>query len=137
MTGKDHDALKCILSPAEATRKLARRRLRLSEVEFEVVHCSKFKHQVSVAVLLLQTTGEDCNPVEGVVPVMTGGSLLEDGRQGRIKPSELIDDCDNSGITPTFTRVSAGCQVSTPGAEITTPTLTELVTERAKDTSDR
>lgn len=55
-------------------------------------------------------------------------------KQDASKPNDVIDDCNNTEVTATCMGISAECPITTPGAEITTPNLTEFGTERAQGT---
>lgn len=55
----DHDSIKKIAKLADSARKLARWRLRLSEIASDVVHRASKKRQAADALSRLQTTGEN------------------------------------------------------------------------------
>lgn len=60
----DHDALKWNLNLAYFKGRFTRRRLRLSELDFEVVHRTGAKHQAVNALLRLAINGKDTSPLE-------------------------------------------------------------------------
>lgn len=59
----DIEPLKWIINLADATSKLVRWHLQLSQMEFDIVHLAEIKHQAAEALLGLPKTGEDCNPI--------------------------------------------------------------------------
>lgn len=63
----DHVTLKWTLKLAEATCQLAQWRPRLSEMGFDLVHCTGVKHQATDTLLLLpKTSWEYCNTIDDV-----------------------------------------------------------------------
>lgn len=60
-----------ILIIAEATGKLTRWWLRMSEFESDIIHCAGIKHQAADALLRLKTNGEDKSSVDDEVQVLT------------------------------------------------------------------
>ena len=54
---------------ADATGKLARWRLRLAELEFDVVHHAGFINKAADALCRLETDGEDTTPLNDDMPV--------------------------------------------------------------------
>lgn len=67
----DHDALRWITNMTEATGKLVRWHLRLSEFDFEVVHWGGVKHEAAEALSRLEKTGMEKSPLEDDIPVLT------------------------------------------------------------------
>lgn len=59
----DHDALNWILSLTDSTVWLGRWRLRLSELDFDVVNHAGIKHQATEAFSRLNTSGKDESPL--------------------------------------------------------------------------
>ena len=55
---------------ADATGKLARWQLRLSELEFDVVHRAVIKHQAADALSRLETSGADDSSLQDEIPVL-------------------------------------------------------------------
>lgn len=72
-TGTDREALKWKLNPVDATRKLARWRVRLSEMEFDVFHSAGTKHQATDALSRFPTTGEDGNLIDDALQACWSG----------------------------------------------------------------
>lgn len=60
-------------------------------MEFDIFHLPGVKNQDADAVYRLIAAGEHFNPVDDALPVMSFNTLPEDGRKGRIKPSNVID----------------------------------------------
>lgn len=67
----DQDGLKWILNMTDATANLARWRLKLSEVDFEVVHWDGLIQQAAHALSCLETAGMHEYLIEDNVPVFT------------------------------------------------------------------
>lgn len=55
----DDDLLKRVFSVPDATSRLARKWLRLSEFDFGVVHSGDIKHQIAGALFRVTTTGKN------------------------------------------------------------------------------
>lgn len=53
----DHYALRCIIGLADGTGKFSRWRLRMSEYEFDVVHCMRVEYQAADAISPVETDG--------------------------------------------------------------------------------
>lgn len=66
----DHESLRWNLNMADATGKLSRWRLRLQELEFDVVHREVIKHQTADALSRLGTQGEYQAELNYEVPVL-------------------------------------------------------------------
>lgn len=81
----DYDALKWTIDLADANGKLAWSWLRLCEIEVYDGHRAGIKHQVAVAFSWVPTTGEDCNPVNEALLVMSVSSTANALRKGCIK----------------------------------------------------
>lgn len=64
----DDDSLCCLLNMADATHKLARWRLRLEEMDVEVVHRVGIKHQATDALPRFETEVEDRLPLGDDLP---------------------------------------------------------------------
>lgn len=67
----DHDALQWILTLSDASGKMERWRLRLSEFEFDVVQQAIVKHQTADGLLWLSTDKEDKIELNNALPVLT------------------------------------------------------------------
>lgn len=105
----DHDVLTWILSLADATRKLAQWRLRLSEMEFDVAHCARIEHQSVDERSRLSTTGKDCTPIDDALPVMgVFASPKEHGKVGT-EITDVMDDYDDNGLCFFFPGLWASC----------------------------
>lgn len=76
---------------------------------------------------------EVCNPIDDALPVMWVSSVPKDKIKGRIKHNDIFKDHDNNGATSTSPGLSAVCPIIKSSAETTTPTITELVTQKDKD----
>lgn len=66
----DQEALQWVLTMAEAPRKLAEWHLRMSEFEFDTVHCTGIRHQTGEALSHLKTKEEDNSTLVDEVPVL-------------------------------------------------------------------
>lgn len=64
---------------------------------------------------------------------MSVSYLQKDEGEGRIKPSNVIYDCNSTATSSTFPGLSTVGPNTMPRAERTTPTLMELVTEDAEN----
>lgn len=65
----DHSSLLWILNMADATGKLERWRLRLSEMQFDVYHGYGIKNQAVDSLSRLQTTNMESIKIEDDIPV--------------------------------------------------------------------
>lgn len=63
----DHEALRWILNTTEATRKLSRSSLRLSEFEFEFTHCVSIEHPAADAHSRLMSKSMENRTLDGQI----------------------------------------------------------------------
>lgn len=68
-TKTNHDSLKWILNVTVSNAGIARWRLRLPEIEIDVLHRVEIRHQVADAQSQLPTTGESRKPFENDLPI--------------------------------------------------------------------
>lgn len=68
-------------------------------MEFDIVNCAGIKHQPPNELWQLPTFGENCNPIDSALPVMSVNALPKDGKKEPIKPNEVINGCDSTGAT--------------------------------------
>lgn len=66
----DHQALRWILNMSDATGKMEIWRLRLSELELDVVHRAGVKHQAAEALSRLPFSGDDETTIEDEIPLL-------------------------------------------------------------------
>lgn len=78
----DHKALKCILNIADATGKVDGRRLKLSEMEFDVFRCTRIKLQAADTLLRLPTRGKDSNSIDDALPFLSVSSWISSKEKG-------------------------------------------------------
>lgn len=102
-------------------------------MEFDVVLYAVIKHQGTNAFPRLPTTGEDCNPNDDELLFMSVSSPPREKRKAFIKLRNIIENCDDTDATATSPGLLTVCPITTPKAETTTPTLTELVIEQANN----
>lgn len=81
----DHDSLRSILNIIDATGRLARWELRLSEFEYDAVHRAGIKNQAADALYRLPTTGHDITPLDDDIPV----ALVENNDTSTVYALEL------------------------------------------------
>lgn len=62
--GTDHEALSLILNMTDAKGPLTPWRLRLSVLDYDVVHCAQVKHQAADALSRLETSGADTTQID-------------------------------------------------------------------------
>ena len=90
----DHDALRWILDLSNATGRLARWCLRLSEFDFSVEYKPGIKNKATDAFSRLITTGGDTTPLDLSIPVVAAMDTVE-GDQ--IEPTqEELDYADDN-----------------------------------------
>lgn len=75
----DHNALLWILNIADATRKLARWRLKFLEYDFEILQRAGLKHQAATALSGLRPAGVDKNELENENPVLVVTGIKHEG----------------------------------------------------------
>lgn len=86
---ENHDGLRVIFNMADAMGKLARWRLRLSEMEFSDIKRPSMKHVTADALSHLKTAGEDTIPMHDALTVfVTILADAEDSDEERILYAE-------------------------------------------------
>lgn len=95
----DQDALKWVLTSADALQKLARWRIRLLELDFEIVHRAGIKHQVSVKLWRLTNEGFDKINVGEEVPVL----IVDESKEQQNVKTANLDQTSRARKKPTAT----------------------------------
>lgn len=98
----------------------------------DVVHRAGINHKPANAWWRIPTTGDVCNPVDDLLLAMMVSSQKRE-RKGRLKHKDVFNDCYNNGATATHLGLPTVCPITTLKAKPTTPTVTELVTNWAKE----
>lgn len=97
----DHDVLHWILNLTDSTWKIAQWGLRLSEFEFDVVHCAGMNHLAADALFRQMTIRTDRTPIEYKIPLfcITVSIPFRLRRRGKRYVCANYDELyDNKGI---------------------------------------
>lgn len=126
----DHDALRWILNLADASCKLGRRRIRLSEYKFDVVHRAGIKHQVADSLSQLSTDGHAKTVLDEVLPFLTitAAPNMEDA-----KFDLEIHYLANKNPDITSPALPAVYTLATSPTPPTEPTTDEFLAKQPKD----
>lgn len=102
-------------------------------MEVDVVHRTRFKRQAADILNRIPTAGQECNPLDDTLPVMSVSSPPKDDGKGRIKPKEVIDNCDDTGATATSRNCPRYAQFRRQGQRQLHQGCQKPVTEEAKE----
>lgn len=117
----------------DATRKLARKRLGLSELDFEDVHQVRGKHQAADVLSHLRTTGRDESRLEDDVLVLTITETQAKGGNAKTNAKRLHSLPINESLDTLKLALSEVLQESDVTDHERQLTKSELVTKQAKD----
>ncbi|CAN8073881.1 unnamed protein product [Agarophyton chilense] len=82
----DHDSLRWLLNITDASSRLARWRLRLSEYDYEITYRPGIKHQAADALSRIITDGTDDTPLHDLILT----PFTDDGRQDYTETEDLM-----------------------------------------------
>lgn len=99
---RDHDSLLWTLTMSDATGKLPRWRLHLSEIEYDVVHRARIKNQAADALLRFEMTDPDDRELEDKIQ-----TLLAENRKS--EPHEMYFECDFTSKRTALCRFNHPC----------------------------
>lgn len=94
-----HNALKWIVNLTDSTEKLVRWRLRLLELELDIVHYTGIKHQTADVLLPLRNTRTDQTPIGDEIQVLCITSSISQKGEAKVmymKDYHALND--NEGI---------------------------------------
>lgn len=83
--------------------------LRLPEMEFDTVYCSRTTDQAGETLLLVLITDEDCNPVDDALQLALVNSPLRDEGKGCVKTDDVSDYCDDTSANDAYPVIPSVC----------------------------